>query len=121
MRVRKALTVFSNALIAHLIGDFILQNEWMSTNKVSLKHPAAWVHSGIHFLVLLFVMPWVFALGVAVVHLLIDTRVPLTWWRKFYKQTTDPQNPAFIPFAMWQDQALHIIVLWGACLLMTRL
>jgi hypothetical protein len=113
--------LFVNALIAHLIADFLLQNEWMATNKVSLRHSASWVHSGIHFVALLFVFPWVVALAVAVAHLLIDTRVPLSIWRQFYRQTNNPENPAFIPFAMWQDQVAHIIVLWLACVYLGRI
>jgi hypothetical protein len=114
------VTLFIHALMAHLVGDFFLQNEWMATNKVSLKHPAAWVHSGIHFLVLLLVFPWSVALAVAVTHLLIDTRIPLSQWRKFYRQTNDPANPAFISFAMWQDQVLHILVLYVAVWILSR-
>jgi hypothetical protein len=101
--------------MAHLVADWLLQNEWMSNNKTSLRHPASWVHSGIHFLCLLLVMPWAFAMLVALIHLLVDTRVPLAWWRRIYRQTSDPQNPAFVSFAMWQDQVVHILVLYAAC------
>ena len=97
--------------IVHLICDWFLQSEWMALNKVSLKHPAAWVHSGIHLIAALFVFPVWIAVVLAASHILIDTRVPLIWWRKFYRQTNDPANPVMIPFALWQDQAAHIICL----------
>lgn len=112
-------TLFLSALMAHLVADWILQNEWQAKHKVSLKHPAAYVHSGIHLLCLLAVLPPLWALLVAVLHLLIDTRKPLEWWRKLIGQTRDAANPAFIPFAMWQDQVLHVLVLWLAAFCIT--
>lgn len=111
--------LFMLGFVAHLVCDWMLQNEWMALNKVSLRHPAAWVHSGIHFAALLFVFSPVVAFALAVSHLLIDTRVPLQMWRKFYRQTTE--GAAFIPFAMWQDQALHIIFLAVAAIYAAKL
>jgi high-affinity K+ transport system ATPase subunit B len=102
-------------IVAHMVADWFLQNEWMALNKVSLRHPASWVHSAIHFAALCFVFWWPVALALAVSHLLIDTRVPLIWWRRLYRQTTE--GPVMIPFAMWQDQAAHIIAIGAAALL----
>lgn len=93
----------------HLVADFILQNAWMNKNKTNLKHPGAWVHSGIHTILLLSVFPPLAAILLGVSHLLIDTRKPLMWWRKIYHQ--DTEGPAFISFAMWQDQVLHFFML----------
>lgn len=107
----QATDYFIWGFVVHIFADWFLQNEWMATNKVSLRHPAAWVHSGIHLIAALFVFPVWVAVALAVSHILIDTRVPLQWWRKFYRQTNDFANPVMIPFAMWQDQAAHIICL----------
>lgn len=98
-------------IIAHLVADWLLQNEWQAVNKVSLRHPAAWVHSGIHFLVQVPVFGWEVSTLLAVSHLLIDTRKPLAWWRRTIRQTTDPANPASIHVALWSDQVLHIACL----------
>lgn len=74
-------------LVAHLVADWLLQNDWMARNKASLRHPAAWVHAGIHTAFLAFIfgaLPgWV--LGMA--HLLIDTRKPVEWWSRLIRQT----------------------------------
>jgi len=110
-----ATDFFIWGFVAHIAADWFLQNEWMALNKVSLRHPAAWVHSGIQFAGALFVFPFWVALGLAVSHLLIDTRVPLQWWRKFYGQTTE--GAIMIPFALWQDQAAHILMLAAAALI----
>ena len=35
------LTLFERGLVAHLAADWVLQNDWMVRNKLSLRHPAA--------------------------------------------------------------------------------
>lgn len=96
--------------IAHIVADWMLQNDWMAVNKVSLKHYAAYVHSGIHLAALLFVFPWIVASVIAVTHLLIDTRTPLVFYRKVLKQAL-PGNPVSTHVAIWQDQVAHILVI----------
>ena len=46
------LTPFEKGLVAHLVADWILQNDWMALNKTKLWHPAGYVHAGIHALCL---------------------------------------------------------------------
>ncbi len=114
----KATDLFVWGFVAHIIADWFLQSEWMALGKTSLKHPAAWVHSGIHFLGAWLVFPFWAALLLAASHLLIDTRVPLQWWRRFYHQTTE--GPIMLTFGMWQDQAAHIAMLAAVALLAAR-
>ena len=102
----------------HVVADWFLQNHWMATNKTSLKHPAAYVHSGVHGLLSLIVFPWQACVVLFVAHLLIDLRVPLAWWGKLVGQSTAEQiGPAYIPFAFLRDQAAHWLVIalvaWG--------
>ena len=104
------MTLFEQALVWHLVADWLLQNEWMQ-NKTNLLHPAAWVHSGIHLLGLLVLFPTWLALLVGLSHLLIDTRKPLIWWRTFFRQTQDPSNPASMHVAFWGDQVAHIAII----------
>ena len=118
-------------VVAHLIADWLLQDSWQAKNKVSLRHPAAWVHGGIHFFVLAYVFPLPAALGLAAIHMLVDTRVPLTWWRKFYGQTSmlSTQEMQQIEHdnltehimgshvAIWTDQVVHIVCIAIAALL----
>ena len=107
------LTLFERGLVAHLIADWLLQNDWMAANKGSLRHPSAWVHGGIYAICLgLALSSWQAGLVLGLVHVLIDTRKPLTWWRKVYRQTT--AGPAALHVAIWSDQTLHItaLALW---------
>lgn len=111
-----AMKLFLCGLVWHWFADWILQNRWQSDNKSSLLHPASWIHSGIHLLGLLFIFPeWWMAVLIAISHLLIDTRAPLIWWRKFYKQTTE--GPVALHVAICGDQVAHITILAIAALL----
>lgn len=103
-------------LVLHLIADWLFQNEWMSVNKAKRRvrvkygdvpqgdgtvrepiahskapwwdrHPAAYVHGGIHGAIQLLIFPWWAALFIGITHLLIDTRKPVEWWSKLIRQT----------------------------------
>ena len=149
------------AVVIHLVCDWLLQNEWMATNKMKRqtylhydshgfevmkegswwdRHPAAYVHSGIHVLGLLLIFPWWAALLAGISHLVIDTRKPVEWWSKLIKQTQprswtrrkdEPSitiggvidaripevsiNPSIMDVGMdvriWNDQVWHILIL----------
>lgn len=103
------LTPFEKGLIAHLVADWILQNDWMARNKVSLLHPAAWVHASIQAACLALALGWQAGLVLGVVHLLIDTRVPVAWWMRSVKKCH--QAPEAGSIAIWLDQTLHIVCL----------
>ena len=105
------LTLFEQALVMHIIGDWILQNDWMANNKPNLKHPASWIHGGIHALLLFPVLGWQGGLILGLCHLLIDTRGPFKWWRKFYRMTAE--GPNAIHVAIWTDQVFHVLCLDG--------
>lgn len=95
--------------VAHLVADWLLQNDWMATNKTNLKHPAGWVHGAIHLLASWLFIPFIFALLVAATHVIIDTRKPMRWWFDFFGLKTEGE--AGIQVAIWSDQVAHIFIL----------
>jgi hypothetical protein len=101
------LTLFEQALIMHLIGDWILQNDWMARNKPNLRHPAAWVHTGIHVVLVGLVLGWVAGLVLGILHMLIDTRQVFRFCRKLFRMTAD--DPMGTHVAIWTDQVLHVL------------
>ena len=106
------MTPFEKALVAHLVADWLLQNDWMARNKSNLAHPAAWVHSGIHGVLLGVILGWLGGLTLGVLHMLVDTRFPQRWWGRLYRQTAE--GPLHDHVMIWGDQVIHIalIALW---------
>ena len=102
-------------VVAHIVVDWLLQNEWQAVHKVNWRHPAAWVHSGLHTAVLLFVFPWPAALLLGAAHLLIDTRKPRDWWQATIRQTRGGEVGMHVAF--WVDQAMHVACIALAALL----
>jgi hypothetical protein len=100
------LTPFERGLIAHLVGDWLLQNDWMARNKANLKHPAAWAHGAVLGALLALALGWEAGVLLGAVHILVDTRVPLRWWQGALGQTTD--GPKAVLVSVGVDQVLHI-------------
>lgn len=124
-------------IVLHLVADWVFQNDWMATNKTNLLHPAGYVHATIHGLLLALIFGWA-AIPLAIVHLLIDTRKPVQWWSKIFRQTQSasrylnfpadrkrsdmvyfPLWDAGIEVSIWTDQVFHIITIAVAALLIT--
>lgn len=114
-------------IVLHLIADWPLQNDWMANHKALRRHqrgsswwdrhPAAYVHSGIHGLILSFIFGWV-AIPLALSHFLIDCRWIVVTWSRFIRQT-QPQMMYDIGFEVrfWTDQVFHITCIALAALL----
>ncbi len=103
------LTPFERGFIAHLIGDWLLQNDWMSRNKANLRHPAAWTHAAIYAGLLSLALGWQAGLVLGALHLLVDTRAPLRWWQNVFGQTRE--GPIAITVKVWADQVIHIAIM----------
>jgi hypothetical protein len=100
-------------LVAHLIADWPLQTGWMVAHKSKRhipkmrrgdgrmtppriyqpptkwwwRHAAAYVHAGVHLVMLSLVFGPIAGVVLALLHLIIDTRVPVLWWTRTFGQT----------------------------------
>ena len=84
----------------------------MATTKTDLRKLGGWLHAVTHLGAALLVFPVGWAIALAVAHLLIDTRLPLVWWGKLFRQSTPEQaGAAYVPFAMGRDQAAHLLTI----------
>jgi hypothetical protein len=101
------MTPFERAVVAHLVADWILQNDWMALNKRSLRHPASWTHATIYGLCQGIALGWLAGLVLGGVHLLIDTRGPVGWWIRVYKKCG--RSPEAGNIALWVDQSVHLL------------
>ena len=105
------LSPFERGVVAHLIADWLLQNEWIAINKTRLRHPASWVHASIHTLLLGIALGCEAGLVLGCMHLIIDTRLPLTWWQQLIQQRREGPTGEYI--AVWADQVVHICCIAG--------
>lgn len=103
------MIILIKLILAHLIGDFVLQPlRWVNDkNERKAKSPTLYLHALIHgLLVYIFIgepSAWLPALCLMVIHLLIDLM-------KLYLQTERSKNAWFV-----LDQVLHlmsILVIW---------
>jgi hypothetical protein len=94
--------------IAHLVGDFLLQNEWMATRKTS-SSLACSVH------VLVYLVPfllcslewWQLAL-IGLQHFLQDRTRMVAWWMRWWKRTA-VDTPSELALAV--DQSIHLLAI----------
>lgn len=105
-------------LLGHLLGDWVLQNDWMAKGKKKgLFTLAGAVHYAVYTGVILGAL-WLsgvtgrglgFYLGcgifVFVSHWLIDATDSVEWWMRFYRQSRLEVVRVMV------DQALHLLVL----------
>jgi hypothetical protein len=103
------LTPFERGLVAHLVADWLLQNDWMAKHKSNLRHPAGWTHAAVHVILTGWALGWTGGLVLGGLHLLIDTGWPMQWWIKVFKKCEGTPHAVLIRIAT--DQALHIALL----------
>lgn len=107
-------------IVAHVVADWLFQNDWIAVNKPKLwSSPAGWIHGLHHFFTLSFVFHWLTALALAGVHIWIDTRTPLVFVRQRLGQGKEG-NPVATHVAIWHDQVVHVVCIAIAALLTAR-
>jgi len=105
------LTPFERGFIAHLVADWLLQNEWMAVNKSNLLHPAGWIHAAIYGLMLGLGLGWKGGVVLGILHLFIDTGRPVDWWIRLFKKCE--RSPQLNLIRIWTDQVIHITLIAG--------
>lgn len=95
-----------NPFAAHVIGDFILQNEWMAVNK-KRNSGACLVH------VLIYLLPflggqlrWWQIVLIGLQHFAQDRTGFIFWWMRAWKRVP-PKDWHQIP--LFVDQAFHVL------------
>jgi len=97
------MTLLLKLVLAHLIGDFLLQpNRWVQEKEErKLKSPKLYLHVMIHGLLVMLLLwdwqQWPIALGIVLAHVVIDSI-------KLYFQKPKTKN-----FWLLIDQLLHLI------------
>ena len=95
-----------NPFIAHLIGDFILQNEWMVENKKT-RSTVCLVHVLVYLIPFLLAgLQWWQILLIGVQHFAQDRSQFVFWWMRVWKRV-DPEKWDQLP--LYVDQAFHLM------------
>lgn len=121
------------AIIGHLVGDYLLQNDWMALNKkrnlaICAVHATIWTLSVALFSGWFFYQNWrgaVIGLVLYFTHLIQDHTNIVTWWmsligqKRFMKcDEFDLTDMRVVPgLGPWSiivvDNVWHIVTLWA--------
>ena len=107
--------ILALCFVAHLVGDFLLQNHWMQRKSVSSF--VCTVHIAFYSTVFWLILSWPLVLAILLEHWLQDRFGLHLRWMKFYGQTPPDKWPVG-PLCM--DQSLHlafiafVVVMGGA-------
>jgi hypothetical protein len=112
------MDMFSWLLLGHLLGDWLLQNDWMARGKRQGLITLAGMAHFITYTIMILIMVWLYNqrslnLGLAVVvggivfvsHWLIDATNLVQGWMRFYGQSDREMMRIMV------DQTLHLLTL----------
>ena len=99
-------------LILHMTGDYLVQNDWMATNKKKLSWTgelACQVHCITYTIPFLVIYGWRVALAVYLSHYAIDRSGFIAWFMKIAGKE-DFAKPPFAPWSIFAvDNTFHLI------------
>lgn len=112
------MTPFCWFVIAHLVGDFLLQTEFEAMNKANgsfwnralfahvLKYTLCFVPAfvGLHMSLL-----WLAPIFLS--HLILDRRWPVLWWRRVVARGSEASIKNTFWLTIVVDQIFHVLVL----------
>ncbi len=103
------------AIIGHLVGDYLLQNDWMALNKKKHTLHCA-VHCTLWTLAVCAFTGWWMPLAIAVLwvtHFAQDrTQIILYWMTKINRQPKFAEPPMSPWSIIVVDNVWHIVALW---------
>jgi len=109
------------AIIGHLVGDYLLQNDWMALNKkqnlaICAVHATIWTLSVALFSGWFFYQNWTGALIGGVLyftHLIQDHTNIVVWWMDAIGQHQFRTGPCAPWSIIVVDNVWHIVTLWA--------
>lgn len=120
------MTIFEGMILAHILGDWLLQTEWQAKNKAS-DWRAMFVHIALYHLVLLATLWLGFSLhgwytviivgGLAVSHAILDQRAFVRWVIRAFRLSVNREPESW--FCIVIDQSLHFLLLGVAAALLS--
>lgn len=121
------MTIFEGLLMAHLLGDWILQTEWQAENKKRKFH-ALLIHVVIYHVIVWIILYFGFGLRslpvlavviiLAVLHAILDGWPTVKWIMKRLRLTVERTPERWLLVAV--DQAIHLVLLGGASVYLSQ-
>jgi hypothetical protein len=121
------MTLFETLVIAHVVGDWLLQTEWQATNKAT-NWRALLAHVTVYHIIVLAALLWrlgageplVYAVvgGLAVIHAVMDRKRSVHWFMRAMRISVKRAPEGWLATAV--DQSLHLVWLALAVLILTR-
>ncbi len=121
------MTILETMIMAHLIGDWLLQTEWQAQNKAT-NWTALLIHIIIYHLVMFAflylsfdfaLMPLGISVGfLALTHSILDRQKFVGWLMRTLRIRVVRDNQKWLSVAV--DQALHILLMGVATLYLSK-
>lgn len=121
------MTIFEILVVAHVVGDWLLQTEWQAVNKTR-SWRALMSHVLVYHAVLLALVGmkvgyrdsslYLIVVSLAVVHGFLDRNWPLVWLMRTLRITVLRTPERWLTVAV--DQAVHLVLLAAAALYLSR-
>lgn len=112
------MTLFESLLIAHILGDWIFQSEWMAVNKES-RLQALIVHLVVYHAFVLVALGihlgfgnseiYLLTMLLMITHAVLDRRRALGWFMRVMSISVRREPERLLAVAV--DQSLHILML----------
>jgi hypothetical protein len=122
------MTIFESLVVAHILGDWLLQTEWQATNKEQ-NWSALIIHVGIYHLIVFVILYLGFGLSLeiivpvvavlALLHGLLDRRSFVLWLMRSLRITVKRKPEGLLLLAV--DQSAHLVLLALAAVVLTNL
>lgn len=104
-----------NYILAHFIGDFLLQNDWMATGKKKSSLICS-IHVAFYMIPFALVeVTWLQFLLIAIQHWIQDRSRFVGWWCKLIGSFQSELRTGGLPWGHFiVDQVFHFIWMWIA-------
>lgn len=122
------MTIFEGMVLAHLLGDWILQTEWQAQNKGS-HWPALLSHIFIYHLIMFGVLAYGYSLPLlpvlisvaflAVTHIILDRQKFVRWFVRAMRICVVREPERWFLVAV--DQAIHLLLMGAVAIYLSRL
>jgi hypothetical protein len=104
-----------SALVGHLVGDYLLQNDWMALNKKRDSWPCL-IHCSIWTACVVGFAQWPLwtIVPLFVTHFIQDRTQIIKFWMTKVNRQSQFAEPPMAPWSIIVvDQCWHIVILWA--------